>query len=423
MKLSIIPAATIHQIRAGVETVFRDFRHVFPNSPKARILLKPNLNAHMNALTGNTTDLRLIASTIGCLKDMGYQNITIGEGTNSGYYRNRISVISRLRVDRLARYFGVEVVDLNLDQPRFIPFQNGVQAGVAETCFQADFWINMPKLKTHFETGMSVCLKNLIGCLVGQENKKKTHLALVENILNLNRQLKPHLHLVDGLISMEGLGPTRGRPVHLGLILGGTDPYLLDLVCAGIAGFNYRNVRTLATAEKQGLIEKAHLDYVRSLDLRNYTRNFEPPRPGLLASFIHSPRRQRYFLALRNTRLFSRLAATSWFGHLLFWSGLRQDRFIQEEMNPGRLIVDKDRCRPGCTRCSDYCPMGLDLQRREAGDPDCIGCLYCFLVCPQQAIGVDGQLGFMEEQLKQYDRITRRVCNELYSYGPGDEES
>ena len=54
-----------------------------------------------------------------------------------------------------------------------IEFENGIRAGAARECFEADLFIKMPKLKTHFEVGMSVCLKNLMGCLVGQQNKKE----------------------------------------------------------------------------------------------------------------------------------------------------------------------------------------------------------------------------------------------------------
>ena len=115
----------------------------------------------------------LLAAVILFLKESGYENITIGEGTNSGFYRNNISVITRLRVDALAEYYGVNCIDLNSSESVSIPFEDGVQAGIARECVEADFFINMPKLKTHFEAGMTVCLKNLIGCLVGQDNKKK----------------------------------------------------------------------------------------------------------------------------------------------------------------------------------------------------------------------------------------------------------
>ncbi len=410
MQVEIRKAASVQEVHAGVEAIFNRFRQVLPASTDARILLKPNLNANMNALTGNTTDLRLIAAVITHLKDAGYHNITIGEGTNSGYYRNNISVISRLKVDCLARYFGVEIRDLNQDPPQFVEFEKGVRAGVAETCFQSDFMINLPKIKTHFEIGMSVCLKNLMGCLVGQENKKKTHQDLAKNIVNLNQQLQPHLHVVDGLIAMEGLGPTRGKPLNLGLILGGTDPYLLDLVCAGLAGFDHRNILTLKVAESRDLIGTSHFRFLESLDLGGLTRSFERPIAKFPAAFIHSPNRQKYFLAIRNTPFFTWLASTRLFGHLLFLSGLRQDNFIRKEMTLSRLTFQADRCESGCTRCRDYCPLRLDVLKAIAEkDSSCIGCLYCFLVCPQKAIAFEGELGFMAEQLRQYDEITRKL--------------
>jgi uncharacterized protein (DUF362 family)/ferredoxin len=411
MKVEIKKAKSYREIIIGAADIFTCFQQVLPTCPDARILLKPNLNANMNALTGNTTDLRLIAAVIAYLKDAGYRNITIGEGTNSGYYRNRISVISRLKVDSLARYFGVKVHDLNEDSPHFVQFEKGIQAGVAEACFQSDFMINLPKIKTHFEVGMSVCLKNLIGCLVGQENKKKTHQDLVRNIIHLNRQLKPDLHIIDGLIAMEGLGPTRGRPLNMGLVIGGTDPYLLDLLCARLAGFDHRSILTLKIAESIGLIGPSHFEYLNGLVLDGFRRNFEPPKASFPASFIHSPKRQKYFLAVRNTRFFSWLAATGLFGHLLFLTGLRQDNFIKQEMVLHRLSVQTDRCEPGCNKCQDYCPIGLDVPvALSERDSRCIACLYCYLVCPKKAIVFDGELGFMAEQMRQYDAQTRKIA-------------
>ncbi|MBI5492869.1 MAG: DUF362 domain-containing protein [Deltaproteobacteria bacterium] len=411
MRVDIMRADSIGDIRGCVSGALDSHAGVLPSSKKARILIKPNLNSNMNSLTGNTTDLRLLASVIESLKERGYRDITIGEGTNSGFYRSNISVISRLKVDELCRHYGVSVKDLNYSEPVYIEFEGGVRAGVAKDVLDAEFLINMPKIKTHFEAGMSVCLKNLMGCLVGQENKKKTHLSLARNVVNINRRVKPHLHIVDGLISMEGLGPTRGTPVKTGLIIAGTDPFLIDLVCSRIARFDYRKVKTLRAAEDAGLLTKAHHDYAGSLDLSGFARKFKEPKANFFASFIHSPRRQKYFLAVRNTAFFNYLCSTRLFGHMLFLTGLRQDNFIKEEMEFEGFTLDKTKCPPGCARCAEYCPVGLklpdDLARKDNG---CIGCQYCFLVCPANAIGFKGKLGFMAEQLRQYDKITRCIA-------------
>lgn len=408
-RLDLIKAYSTNEIKKKLFAALEKYKDIFPSSEKAKILLKPNLNSNMNALTGNTTDLRILSALIQFLKEKGYTNIIIGEGTNSGFYRNKIGVISRLKVDELARYYGVKVKDLNYSEPYEIPFAEGVKAQVARECMEADLFINLPKLKTHFEVGMSVCLKSLIGCLVGQENKKKTHQNLAENILRINQSVRPHLHIVDALVAMEGLGPTRGTPIRMDTILIGTDPYLIDLVCAQIAAFDYKNITTLDLAEKKGLLTKAHHRFLESLDLEKIRKSFDQPKAGPLATFIHSPKRQKYFLKIRNTPFFSYLASTDWFGNLLFLTGLRQDVFTQDEMSCNGLFLQEEQCSQ-CGICRNICPLGLDLPGYlKDMDNRCIHCLYCYSTCPQKAIKFNGKLGFFAEQLKQYDNMIRML--------------
>ncbi len=387
-----------------------------PADPGAKIVLKPNCNANMNALTGNTTDLRVVCSVIRLLKEHGYTDITLAEGTNSGFYRNRIGVMQRLKLDAAADYYGIKLKDLNYDKGVAVCFKDGVMALVSETCLEADCFINLPKLKTHFETGMSVCLKNLMGCLVGQENKKKTHLDLAANILLLNSALAPHLHIVDSLIAMEGLGPTRGTPKMTDLLLVGNDPYLLDLVSAKVAGFDWKSLPVLVRAYDNGLITDKDIGTTAWSDLENLVTSFEPPRAGPLAGFIHHPKRQKYFLAVRNTPLFNYLASTQWFGALLFMTGLRQDVFCDKEMDIERIVFDGDKCA-ACGLCEMICPLGKDPRSVfTPGTPaSCLNCLYCCLVCPQRAFDISGELGFLKEQIKQYDRHLRLFSNRYNS--------
>ncbi len=415
---SFFHASSFSEIRDGLITALAEHEALFPRDPHALVLVKPNLNANMNALTGNTTDLRLLSAVLSILKDRGCREIVVGEGTNSGFYRNKIGVISRLMVDRLAAHYGVRVADLNHSLETVdVPFEDGVTAKAAAVCAKAALFINMPVIKTHFEAGMTVCLKNLMGCLAGQENKKKTHKSLAANILNLNAAIRPHLHIVDGLTAMEGLGPTRGVPKRLDLVLVGRDPYLLDLACARLAHFPWTKVRTLALAQMRGLLTPGHFAAVDAMDLDGLSAPFAPPKAGPLATFIHHPSRQKYFLAVRNTRFFTYLAGTDWFGKLLFKTGLRQDVFCKEEMRCEGLSLDPERCEAdrGCRVCREYCPLGLDpvrlLRARESGEKSgCLGCLYCFMTCPEKAIGFLGEMGFLDEQMRQYDALIREMA-------------
>ena len=201
--VQVLRAGSFDEVVRRLAEVLDAQADLLPRDMGARIVLKPNLNSFMNALTGNTTDLRVLSGLLRVLSDRGYHNLAVAEGTNSGFYRTGINVIGRLRVDVLAAHYGAEVIDCNASAaPRPVAFAGGVTASVAGECIEADLLINLPKLKTHFETGMSVCLKNLIGCLIGQENKKKTHQDLPGNILRLNAALTPDLHIVDGLVAM-----------------------------------------------------------------------------------------------------------------------------------------------------------------------------------------------------------------------------
>jgi uncharacterized protein (DUF362 family)/ferredoxin len=407
-RIFLVNCRSYQEILNRFPVVMEQFGDLLPADKGARILIKPNLNSNMNALTGNTTDLRILSALLSYLKSTGYSNITIGEGTNSGFYRNRIGVISRLGIDRLAGHYGVRVIDLNYAESKDIVFKNGVRVRVAKECFETDFFINLPKLKTHFEVGMSVCLKNLMGCLVGQENKKKAHDDLPENILLLNQAVKPQLHIVDALIAMEGLGPTRGTPIRLDTIIVGADPYLIDLLCCKIAGFHYQKIRTLALAEKKGLLTKSHHRVVQDLSEKISTRPFKQPNPGPIAAFIHYPGRQKFFLKIRNTPLFTYLAATEWFGSLLFLTGLRQDVFLKTEMHIDRLVLDENKC-DRCGICQEVCPMGLSFPDDFKAPGPCLKCLYCFAACPKHAISYTGEAGFFAEQERQYDDKIRAM--------------
>jgi ferredoxin len=192
-------------------------------------------------------------------------------------------------------------------------------------------------------------------------------------------------------------------------VLMGTDPYLMDLVCARLAGFDYRKVRTLALAEKKGLLTPLHHRYVDSLKLGEIQKKFAPPKAGPLAAFIHSPKRQNFFLKIRNTPFFTYLASTDWFGKLLFLTGLRQDVFLPHEMACNGLSLEESTCNQ-CGVCRDVCPIGLEMpQYLKKIDGRCIHCLYCYSSCPRQAIKFSGEFGFFEEQLRQYDHLIRAL--------------
>lgn len=400
---------------------------VLPRDMDARIVLKPNCNSCMNALTGNTTDLRVLSGLLRVLSDRGYRNLAVAEGTNSGFYRTGINVLARLRVAALAARYGAVVIDCNTSTALFpVEFAGGTTAYVAGECAEADLLINLPKLKTHFETGMSVCLKNLIGCLIGQDNKKKTHQDLSANILRLNAAVKPGLHVVDGLVAMEGCGPSRGVPVASGMLVVGEDPFAIDLACARMAGIAVSRIAPLALARCQGLLPEKTEGLVQRMEAQGLLpalpRPLTPARPSPAAWLALRSPLGGVFRRLRASRLGTRLAAAAWCGRLLYLSGVRQDGLVAEDSRIEALGWDADSC-DGCGACRKLCPMGLTPDRLlmgkaavslvELAEVGCIGCLYCAMVCPRRALAMHGEPGFLREQLDRYDDLIRGLDGQM----------
>ena len=412
LQVNISKSRDLHTLKRNLNYFLEEQGALLPRSTGAKILLKPNFNSNMNALTGNTTDLRVIACLIELLQLRGCKNIIIGEGTNSGFYRNQIDVASRLRVRTLARRLGVRFLDLNYCQGSEITFVKNKKVKVARECLEADLFINLPKLKMHHEVGISVCLKNLMGCLVGQENKKKTHHSLAQNIVQLNRYVKPHLHIVDGLIAMEGNGPSDGLPVRMNTIIAGTDPYFIDMVCAEIIGMSYTEVTYLKVAEELGLITTGHREALKDLDLADFRRDLLKPDVPLLVKAVCNPHLQKYFQMLRHAPGLYALCNTKSAGDLFVKLGIRQEHFIEEEMRIEKIVPDRGKCPSDCRTCRDYCPLGLDVPAvlSDRDESACIKCLYCYMVCPKGAIGLEGDFGFLKAQIDKYDPLIRRIA-------------
>ncbi len=408
-KISILHCQNTKEVYEKIAATLEARRELLPVSREATIFLKPNLNSNMNALTGNTTDLRLLAAAIKYLKAAGYKNIFIGDGTSSGFYRYKINVITRLKVDNLAKRYGVKTIDLNYAPFEEANLSNGKRVRVAQITRKADFFINLPKIKTHFETLMSVCLKNLIGCVVGLAEKQKIHYSLFRNIIHLNEAIHPDLHIVDALVAMEGTGPTTGTPIRMDTILLGSNPYLLDLLAARLAGIDYLEIPTLRLAKEIGYISDSMVNYINNLALTSEIRKFKRPKVKPLAAFVNNQKRQKYFIALRLAPGVNQFFNLNIMGKLLQFAGLRQDAFSMKETDLQQLVLDEVKCTH-CKKCADYCPMGLKLPQ-ELNDKakGCIECGYCFLICPQKAIIFKGELGFLKLQLEQYDSLVRNL--------------
>ncbi len=365
--------------------------HELPRNKNARIVLKPNLNNDLNALMGNSTDLRVITGVIKALQKRGYTDITIADGPNCGIDHMNIDVFKRLRIDKVAEMFNVKLINLNKTEHETVDLVTG-KAKIGKIILDNDFLINLPKIKTHIEVGMTICLKNFVGCFQSLD-KRNIHDSLVENIVRMNEIKKPDLNIVDGLVAMEGNGPAAGIPKKLNLVLIGKNSFTTDLLCMKLFGFDLDYVPYLKLAVEKGHISKEDLIYLNEI---NEITKLKRAKENLFAKIFLN----NFFVRLRYNRLIDPFFKKGPIPGFFTIIGVRQDKYdFNDDKITELLLENKDKS----AKCEEFCPVGLSTP----SDKRCFNCLYCFLV--DKDIKPKGYLGFLRGQLKRYDKYLKKL--------------
>lgn len=235
---------TINGIREGIELIngLEDIR------PGDNVLIKPNVlwgagGTKKIPKYGFVTTSRLVEGIVILLREKGCRKISIGEGciANDELASNTLKGFAWSGLKRVARKYDVRLIDFNTDSYAKLKLgESHVQ--VARAALDADFLVDVPVLKTHAMTKVSLGMKNLKGCL-SMKSKKKFHmLDLNEMIALLNTQIKPKLTVIDGIYGMER-GPTAlGRAHRMNLIISGRDVFSCDMVGSAILGIDPKSV-------------------------------------------------------------------------------------------------------------------------------------------------------------------------------------
>ena len=115
----------------------------------SRIGLKPNLVSPSEASWGATTHPEIVAGTIEYLKEHGFENLVILEGSWVG--DKTAEAFEVCGYDRLVREYGVEFIDTQKDSFHTKDCA-GMELEICDSVEHLDFLINLPVLKGHCQT-------------------------------------------------------------------------------------------------------------------------------------------------------------------------------------------------------------------------------------------------------------------------------
>jgi len=164
-----------------------------------------------------------------------------------------------------------------------------------EILLRADAFITLPVLKTHALTYFTGALKNQWGCLP-QYDRILLHKYLDPLLVSLHRVLQPRMALMDGIIGMEGRGPTNGSPRRLGVVLASQDSAALDVTAMRLVGLDPTQARHVVLTAKAGLGQDdptyIHVDG----DWARYQTQFQPAVLDKAIAAMNYMSRYRWFV-------------------------------------------------------------------------------------------------------------------------------
>lgn len=344
--------------------------------PGERVVIKPNLFAPSAFHTGRTSDPRIVEGLCRRLMEAGLTPV-IAEGSGNHYSGGYIFQTTGYR--HLADSLGVELVDLNVDAFEPLPLAGlDMQVEYAKTLLDARLIVNVPKVKTHIQTGVTLSLKNLMGGL-SKPSRVAFHFSdLHESIPALSRTLiarGQHVFCVaDGIISMEGKGPFTGEPKATGFMLGAADPLTADLGLCHMMGFPPLSIEHVRKGCAMFGVDEAALARMAAWAAGQRTFAFAEAR------------------SRKTNRAFSSWG--TWMAHLpvvdlvLYRMGVKP--LVKGLMGREVATLDEPLC-VGCLKCRKVCPMDCFAPsgRIVALDPTrCAGCMICVEFCPEGALSM-----------------------------------
>jgi uncharacterized protein (DUF362 family) len=219
-----------------------------------RVLVKPNLIAPYHYRTGATTNLFVIRALCALAKEAGARKITIADSSAVGHKTDEVFAVTGLK--ELSTKIGVELIDFKKAKTVYMGIANGKifkRIKIPEAFMEADVIINAPVMKTHDVFPATLGLKNMKGVLQEKDKKRFHKWGLAQSIVDLNKLVLPQLTVLDGTVCMEGMGPTHGTPVNLGIIISSFDTVAGDSVAATVMGIAPSKIEYVKLAFEQGL--------------------------------------------------------------------------------------------------------------------------------------------------------------------------
>jgi|GEM_PF-272420 len=360
-------------------------------------VLKPNFVAGRPAATGSTTSFALLKAVAAEVRACGAEPVLC---EMPGTEFDREATYTILGVEQFCSDNGIRIVriDPEGDEQDWVALQPAgakklrrfhVPRLLNDACL-----INLPVLKTHVVSGMSLGMKNPMGILPRPDRRAMHTFGIDQSIVDMNLGIKPALTIIDGSAGQDGEGPLYGDTSDLQVLVAGRDSLAVDLVCCQLVGVKPRDIPHLRLALAQ--FGKPSWSIVG--EEIGVIRRFRLPAQKPLYRFIFwlmYPLDYPYTWLIRRGRVRSGQGQS---GRAKAAPTRMAEHFCTTLYSTGlvgtRPYIHAEQCTR-CGVCVETCPLPnvIDLKTLKVDYATCQRCLLCYEACPEHAISVKGYSG------------------------------
>lgn len=225
--------------------------------PGDTVFIKPNIVFWSSVVDmppwGVITTTRVLEDVVRELRQRGAGKIIVSEGTVTTDPKDTTTgrhAFETLGYNKLAKTYDLVIKDIFEGPFRTVDMGDGVELGFSEDLLTADLVVNLPVLKTHAQTKVSLGLKNLKGC-IDKKSRKRCHSAsmimdLDAHVARLSSVVDNVVTIIDGIYTLEKGPGFTGNARRSDILIASSDIVSADIVGAAALGFDPAEIRHLA---------------------------------------------------------------------------------------------------------------------------------------------------------------------------------